>query len=61
MGMRTDSDYGLDLAVVAIATYIVTDDFKATGLITLIHGLVHYVGYSMSKRASDEAKVAASY
>lgn len=59
--MRTDTDYGLDLAVVAIATYIVTDDFKATGLITLIHGLVHYVGYSMSRKAGDEAKVAASY
>ena len=58
---RSESDYGLDLAVVAIATFIVTDDFKATGLITVIHGLVHYVGYSMSKKAGKEADIAASY
>ncbi len=58
--MRTDTDYGLDLAVVAIATYIVTEDFKATGLVTLIHGLVHYVGYSMSKRANKETELTAA-
>lgn len=61
MTVRTESDYGLDLAVVAIATYIVTDDFRATTLLTVVHGLVHYVGYSMSKRSSEEARVAASY
>jgi hypothetical protein len=61
MGYRSDSDYGLDLAVVAVATYIVTDDTKATFLITLIHGLAHYVGYTMSKKASHKEDVAATF
>lgn len=61
MGARSDADYGLDLAVVAIATYIVTDDTKATVLITLIHGLAHYVGYTLSKKALKKEEVASTF
>lgn len=42
------SDYGLDFVSVALTVYLVTDDVRATVLISGVHALAHYIGHSMS-------------
>lgn len=45
---RSMSDYGLDFVSVALTVYLVTDDVRATVLISGVHALAHYIGHSMS-------------